>query len=134
MRLGIGDERISAIKGDIEPLVAIGGPGIRLVHSLHEMPVARAGRGPQSERAIDVHPALGNASRSGINFSNGSYAPIFTSPACSKTIFGMAGSLNSSNSSKASGSRPPLFIHAKILHVGKPQAKQRTARSKVACR
>src|SRR4029078_9418796 len=42
--------------GDVDPLVAVGRPGIGTLGAGYEVREARAGRGPEPERAVDVQP------------------------------------------------------------------------------
>ena len=53
---GIADEGQAAVIRNIEPLVGVGGPGIGIGHSRHQVGMTRAGRGPQSERSVHVDP------------------------------------------------------------------------------
>ena len=53
----MGHERIAAIERNVQPLVAVGGPGVGLLRSSEQVPVCGARGGPQPERAIDVHPS-----------------------------------------------------------------------------
>ena len=46
-----------------------------------------ASRGPEAERAVDVHPRAGLAARAR-DLATGSNAPVFTLPACMQTIVG----------------------------------------------
>ena len=56
MRIGMSDERESAVVRDVEPLVRVGRPRVGLAHPLDE--TAELGRrgGPQPERTVDVEP------------------------------------------------------------------------------
>ena len=51
------DERDAAVVGDVEPLVAVGGPRVGSVEPAHEVGAARVGERPQPEGAVDVEPA-----------------------------------------------------------------------------
>jgi hypothetical protein len=74
---GGGNECISAVEGNIEPLVAIRDPGVRAIGAVHQMPKTGGGSSPQAKRTINVHPGVkppGNrdnirepVKRSGIN-------------------------------------------------------------------
>ena len=56
VRLGIGNERIAAIERNVEPLVAVGRPGIGRFNACYQMPEAGTSGGPQAKRSIHVHP------------------------------------------------------------------------------
>jgi len=45
-------------KGRLKPLVAVSAPRIGRLHAEKEVPVLRAGVGPQPERAVDVDPGI----------------------------------------------------------------------------
>ncbi len=45
---------VAGVVGDVEPLVAIGTPGVGLVAAAHEVMVSGAGGGPEAECALDV--------------------------------------------------------------------------------
>src|ERR1700738_1266532 len=55
--LRIANERQAAVVRHVEPFVRVGGPGIRLAGAGDEVPVAGAGRRPEAEGAVHVHPA-----------------------------------------------------------------------------
>src|ERR1700728_4332404 len=54
----VGDECVAAVVGDVEPLVAVGGPGIGRAGSGAQVTKARTGIGPESEGAVDVYPRV----------------------------------------------------------------------------
>ena len=49
-------EGVSAVEGDVEPLVAVGCPGVGGVGSVEEVAEARGGGAPEAEGAVDVDP------------------------------------------------------------------------------
>ncbi len=53
---GIGYEGVSAIEGDVEPLVAVGCPGVGGLGSAEEVAEAWAGGAPEAEGSVDVDP------------------------------------------------------------------------------
>src|SRR5947209_19262971 len=56
MRRRMASDGQAAVVRDIEPLVRVGGPGIRQLDAVDEMLAIGARRRPQSERAVDVQP------------------------------------------------------------------------------
>src|SRR5262245_16427443 len=56
MRLGVSYKGETTIKRNVEPLVSVCGPRVTQFQPAHEMFPSFARRGPQPERAIDVHP------------------------------------------------------------------------------
>ena len=50
------DEREPAVVGDVEPLVRVRRPGVRLLRARREVSELRGGAGPEPERAVDVQP------------------------------------------------------------------------------
>ena len=59
-RLGIADEGHAAVVRHVEPLVGVGGPGVGLRRRLRPTGEPGAGRRPEPEGAVDMHPrALG---------------------------------------------------------------------------
>ena len=54
--VGVGDEGVAGIVGDVEPFVAVGGPGVGGFDAAQEMAEARGGGGPEAEGAVDVDP------------------------------------------------------------------------------
>ncbi len=81
MGLGLGDESVAAVVGNVEPLVAVGGPGVGGFEAAGEAGVARAGGSPESEGAINVNPRT-VAARDGDESVEVIEAAVFTSPAC----------------------------------------------------
>ena len=55
--LGIPDDHDPRVVGDVEPLVAVGGPGVGPTGAADEGGERRARGGPQPEGAVDVEPA-----------------------------------------------------------------------------
>src|SRR5688572_8976401 len=56
VRSRIGDEGIAAVVRDIEPLMAIGGPGIRVLHARDQVAMRWTHRRPESEGSVHVNP------------------------------------------------------------------------------
>ncbi len=56
MGVGLGDERVAAVVGDVEPLMSVGGPGVGGFDAAGEAGVAGTGGSPESERAVNVDP------------------------------------------------------------------------------
>ena len=56
MRLRVSDKGIPTIIRYVQPLVSIRGPRIGQVRPMEQGAVRRAGGGPQTKRAIHVHP------------------------------------------------------------------------------
>ncbi len=56
MGLAVGYEGVSAVEGDVEPLVAVGCPGVGGVGSVEEVAKARARGAPEAEGSVDVDP------------------------------------------------------------------------------
>ena len=54
---GVAHDGDAAVVGDVEPFVAVRGPGVRALHAAREVGEARAGRGPEAEGAVHVDPA-----------------------------------------------------------------------------
>jgi hypothetical protein len=54
--LPIGDEGITTVIGDVQPLMSVRRPGVCLPRSCEEMSVASTRRRPESERSVDVNP------------------------------------------------------------------------------
>src|SRR5690348_1848958 len=57
MRIGMSDECITAVVGDVEQLMPVGGPGIGSADALRQVAIARARGGPESERAVHMNPS-----------------------------------------------------------------------------
>src|SRR5213080_2091817 len=62
-RSAVSDYCQAAVVADIGPLMCVGGPGVGLIESLRQMFVLGRNSGPQSERAVDVHPGALLSSR-----------------------------------------------------------------------
>ncbi len=58
VRGGVGDENQAGIERHIQPFVRVGRPGIGRFRALQQMAIALAGRGPESDRAVDMDPSL----------------------------------------------------------------------------
>ena len=58
MRLTVAHEGQAAVVGDVQPLVSVGGPRVGAFQAFDEVPVARRGRRPEAERAVDVKPRV----------------------------------------------------------------------------
>src|SRR5271167_1042536 len=56
MGFAITHEGVAAIERNVEPLVAVGGPGVCAVGSVEEVAEAWAGRAPEAEGSVDVDP------------------------------------------------------------------------------
>src|SRR6476469_7923484 len=56
MRFCLRHKCVSAVVGDIEPFMSIGGPGMSFAHAADEKFIPRAGGGPHAEGAIHVDP------------------------------------------------------------------------------
>src|SRR5229473_1496983 len=56
--LRLADESQTRIVGDVEPLVAIGSPGIGIREASHQGRAVGSGGGPQPEGSVDVHPRV----------------------------------------------------------------------------
>jgi len=54
--LPIGDEGITTVIGDVQPLMSVRRPGVCLPRSCEEMSVASTRRRPESERSVNVNP------------------------------------------------------------------------------
>ncbi len=54
----VADEGVAAVIGDVEPLVAVGGPGVGLLDPAEEMAVTIGGVEPETEGAVDVDPGV----------------------------------------------------------------------------
>ena len=86
--LRVCDEREPAVVRDVEPLVRVRRPGVRLLGARRQVselggrsrPTARTRR----RRAATLPPRAQSAAIS----SSGSKAPVFTSPACAQTMVG----------------------------------------------
>ena len=52
----IGYEGVSAIEGDVEPFVSVGGPGVGRVGSVEQMAKAWGGGAPEAKGSVDVDP------------------------------------------------------------------------------
>ena len=85
---GVAHEREAAVVGHVEPLVRVGGPRVGALDARREVGARRRGRGPQAERAVDVHPGA-RAVRARRRSPRGSKAPVFTLPAWRQTIVGL---------------------------------------------
>ena len=57
--LRLAHHRDSRVVGDVEPLVAIDGPGIGRIHALEQRRVKRRDSCPQAKRAIHMDPGTG---------------------------------------------------------------------------
>src|SRR2546427_11722015 len=55
---GVAHEGETAVIGNVQPLVRVGGPGVRGADALEQVAEARARRGPEAECAVDVHPGV----------------------------------------------------------------------------
>ena len=60
--LGVAHEGQAAVIGNVQPLMGVGGPGIRVVDAGGEVGVVGAGCGPQPESSVHVYPGAGGAS------------------------------------------------------------------------
>ena len=56
MRGWIGDEGEARVVRDVQPLVAVGRPGVGQLGARQQMPVRGARPRPEPEGAVDVHP------------------------------------------------------------------------------
>ena len=56
-RLGIAQQRDAVVVGDVEPLVRVRGPGVRLGQALDEFATGRVRQCPQAEGSVDVQPS-----------------------------------------------------------------------------
>ena len=66
----------------------VGRPGVGGSRARRRGARRRRGRGPQAERAVDVHPGAGLARARARSPASGSKAPVLTLPACAQTIVG----------------------------------------------
>ena len=78
----------AAVVGDVEPLVAVGGPRVGALDARRQVPAAPGRRGPQPERAVDVDPGAVRRARAARSSPSGSNAPVLTLPAWAQTIVG----------------------------------------------
>ena len=65
VNIGMRAERIAGVVRDVEPLVAVARPRVGQLDAAHELGRARARRGPEPERAVDVEPRPGAVGRGG---------------------------------------------------------------------
>ena len=105
------DEGDAAVVGDVEPLVAVGGPRVGPVEPSHEVGAARVGERPQPEGAVDVQPARRARPASRRSRRTGRRRRVFTSPACAHTSTGP------SRSGQQLGPHPALVVGG---HDGDP--------------
>ena len=56
MDCGFGYESVAGIVWDVEPFVAVGGPGIGVFHAVEEVAMRGARTDPESESAVQVNP------------------------------------------------------------------------------
>lgn len=59
MRGGMGTEGVAAVVGNVEPLVAVGRPGVGRRDPGDEVAGPRVGGRPQTEDPVHVHPGAG---------------------------------------------------------------------------
>ena len=57
--LRVRHERVAAVVGNVEPLVSVGGPGIRELGAAEQVAQVGYGVTPEAHCAIDVHPCSG---------------------------------------------------------------------------
>ncbi len=59
MRVGVRDERESAVVGNVQPLVRVGRPRVGALDVARQVAESRRRRSPQPERAVDMEPRTG---------------------------------------------------------------------------
>ena len=119
--------------GHVQPLVGVGRPRVGAARCPRTRCARRrARRGPEAERAVDVHPGamrVGDSRRPSRRSSN---APVFTSPACAQTIVGVRRSAARPRAS--SDAHPSLVVggYDELLRAADPEQAQRPVEGDVA--
>ena len=132
VRRRVRAERETESYGTLSHLCPSHAPRVGELDAGDEVARARAGRGPQPERAVDVHPraVLVGDPRAA---PRSSHAPVFTLPACRHTIVGPRGRRAGEHVRSSATSIAPLVVGRDRLDDGgaEPEQAQRAVDGRV---